>query len=183
MLKKIFAITAAAAMLVMLLPDTHGDTYGGDPGNVYIGVKDSERYYHRLKNLRRNDPENAEVDYKIGNYYYARQMFDKSIEEYRRALKKDPNHEQAKWFLAQSLINKNHYEEAFWLVRDLIDKHRNDADLYDQAGEILVKMGEYAASKEYFAKVDEIKYGEKDGRQPISSFTKPGRGSWKNYYF
>ena len=48
MLKKVLSITAAIVLLISLLPYT----YGGDPGSVYIGVKDSERYYHRLKNMR-----------------------------------------------------------------------------------------------------------------------------------
>lgn len=179
MYKKLFAITAAVILTVALFPYT----YGGDPGSVYIGVKDSERYYHRLKNMRRNDPDNAEISYKIANYYFARQMFDKAIEEYRRALRQDAGHEQAKWFLSQALVKKGVLEEAFWLVRDLIDKHRKDPDLYNEAGQILVKMGERKASREYFDRVDELLFGEKDGSQPIHSFTKPNRSQWQKYFY
>ncbi len=179
MIKKLLSVIAAVTLLVALLPYT----YGGDPGNVYIGVKDSERYYHRLKNMRRNDPDNAEISYKIANFYYAKDMVDKAIEEYKRTLKLDKDHQQAKWFLSQCLVTKGYFEDAFWLVRDLIDKNKKDPDLYDEAGEILVKMGEYAASREYFNKVDELKYGEKDGSKPIPSFTKPNRNEWKKYFF
>ena len=56
MLKKVISIIAAIILLTALLPNT----YGGDPGTVFIGVKDSERYYHRLKNMRRNEPDNPE---------------------------------------------------------------------------------------------------------------------------
>ena len=165
--------------MVSLLPYT----YGGDPGSVYIGVKDSERYYHRLKNMRKNDPENAEISYKIANFYYSKDMLDKAIEEYKRTLKLDANHQNAKWFLSQCLSAKGYFEDAFWLVRDLIDKNRKNYELYDEAGQLLVKMGEYAASREYFNKVDELKYGEVDGSKPIYSFSKPNQGSWKKYYF
>ncbi len=166
-------------LLVSLLPYT----YGGDPGSVYIGVKDSERYYHRLKNMRKNDPENAEISYKIANFYYSKDMLDKAIEEYKRTLKLDANHQNAKWFLSQCLSAKGYFEDAFWLVRDLIDKNRKNYELYDEAGQLLVKMGEYAASREYFNKVDELKYGEVDGSKPIYSFSKPNQGTWKKYYF
>ena len=179
MLKKVFSIIPAILLLVALLPYT----YGGDPGTVYIGVNDSERYYHRLKNMRKNDPENAEISYKIANFYFAKDMIDKAIEEYKRTLKLDENHQQAKWFLSQCLINKGYFEDAFWLVRDLIDKNKKDPELYDQAGTLLVKMGEYAASREYFNKVDELKYGESDGSKPMGSYTKPGQGNWKKYFY
>ena len=179
MLKKVISIIAAIVLLLSLLPYT----YGGDPGSVYINVDDSERYYHRLKNMRKNDPENPEISYKIANFYYAKDMLDKAIEEYKRTLKLDNNHQEAKWFLSQCLITKGHFEDAFWLVRELIDKNKKNPELYDQAGEILVKMGEYAASREYFNKVDELKYGEVDGSKPINSFSKPGRGNWKKYYY
>ena len=179
MLKKILAIAAAITFIVALLPYT----YGGDPGSAMIGVKDAERYYHRLKNMRKNDPDNPGISYKIANFYYARDMVDKAIEEYRRVLKLDAGHQQAKWFLSQCLKEKGYFEESFWLIRDLIDKNKRDPELYDEAGEILVKMGEVAASREYFDKVDELKFGEKDGSKAISAFTKPHRGSWKEYFY
>lgn len=178
MLKKILAIVAAVILLMALLPNT----YGGDPGSAMIGIKDSERYYHRLKNMRKNDPDNPEISYKLANYYYAREMFDKAIEEYRRVLKLDAGHQQAKWFLSQCLKEKGYFEEAFWLVRDLIDKNKKDPDLYDEAGEILVKMGEVVASREYFNKVDELKYGEVDGSKPMHLFSRPNRDMWKELY-
>ncbi len=178
MIKKLLSITAAILLLVALLPDT----YGGDPGSVYIGVNDSERYYHRLKNLRKNDPKNAEISYKIANYYYGKEMYDKAIEEYKRTLKLDENHQNAKWFLSKSYISKGYYEKAFWLVRELIQKNKKSPELYDQAGELLVKMGEYAASREYFNKVDELKFGEVDGSKPIEALSRPNRDEWKKYF-
>ena len=178
-MKRLIAILAAITLVIALLPST----YGGDPGSAKIGVKDAERYYHRLKNMRRNDPDNAEISYKIANFYFARDMLDKAIEEYRRTLKLDENHQQAKWFLSQCLVEKKHFEEAFWLVRELIDKNKQDPDLYDEAGEILVRMGEHYASREYFNKVDELKYGEVDGSKPVHAFTKPGRGSWQKFFY
>ena len=179
MMKKLISILAALTLFAILLPYT----YGGDPGTVYIGIKDSERYYHRLKNMRKNEPDNPEISYKIANYYYGKEMTDKAIEEYKRTIKLDPNHQDAKWFLSRCLITKGYYEDAFWIVRDLIDKNKQDPELYYDAGDILVKMGEHAASREYFNKVDELKYGEEDGSKPIASLTKPNRGSWKQYFY
>ena len=162
MLKKVLSITAAIVLLFSLLPYT----YGGDPGSVYIGVNDSERYYHRLKNMRRNDPENAEISYKIANFYYSKDMLDKAIEEYKRTLKLDGNHQYAKWFLSQCLASKGHFEDAFWLVRELIDKNRKDYELYDEAGQLLVKMGEPSTSP-YFNSSTLLKYSLEAAYSPI----------------
>lgn len=179
MLKKFLAIAAAVIITVLLLPNTYGeDTFGAKRG-----VKDSERYYHRLKNMRRNNPDNPDISYQIANFFYARDMVDKAIEEYRRVLRLDKNHQQAKWFLSQCLKDKGYFEEAFWLVRELIDLNKKDYELYDEAGTILVKMGEKAASKEYFDKVDELKYGEKDGGKPIPSFVRQGNTHWKELFY
>lgn len=179
MLKKFLTIVAVVAVWVALLPHT----YGGDPGMAKIGVKDAERYYHRLKNMRRNDPDNPDISYKIANFYFSRDMLDKAIEEYRRVLKLDKNHQQAKWFLSQCLKDKGYFEEAFWLVRELIDLNKKEYELYDEAGTILVRMGEIEASKEYFDKVDELKYGEKEGKKTIPGFVKSGSADWKKLFY
>lgn len=179
MLRKVISAISAIVFLVCLLPNI----YGGDPGSVYINIKDSERYYHRLKNLRKNEPNNPDITYKIANFYYARNMFDKAIEEYKRVLKLDNEHQQAKWFLSRCFIEKGYYEKAFWLVRDLITQNKNNANLYDEAGQLLVKMGEYAASREYFNKVDELKFGELDGSKPITALSQPNRNNWKKYFY
>ena len=39
MFKKVLSVLAAIVLFAALLPYT----YGGDPGSVYIGVRDSER--------------------------------------------------------------------------------------------------------------------------------------------
>jgi TPP-dependent indolepyruvate ferredoxin oxidoreductase alpha subunit len=83
MIKKILAFAAAITVLVLGLPII----YGGDPGITGAIVKDRERYYHRLKDMRAKDPENPELSYRIANLYYSLQMEDEAIKEYRRTLR------------------------------------------------------------------------------------------------
>lgn len=179
MLKKLLALIPAIVILLITLPYS----YGGDPGTTGSIVKDRERYYHRLKDMRAKDPENPELSYRIANLYYSLKMEDEAIVEYRRTLRLKPDHNYAKWFLSKVLVSKGYLEEAFWLVRDLIAAHKKSAELYSYAGEILVQMDQADAAKEYFNRYDEIKFGEKDGAKPMKSFSSPTRGSWKEYYY
>lgn len=179
MLKKILALTAALSLFIAFLPNL----YGGDPGITGSIVKDRERYYHRLKDMRAKDPNNAELSYRIANLYYSLQMEDEAIKEYRRTLRVDPEHHYAKWFLSKVLLSKGYFEEAFWLVRELISKFKNNAELYASAGEILVKMDQTDAAREYFNRYDELKFGEKEGSQPIKTLSQPKAGNWKKFFY
>lgn len=179
MLKKLLALIAALLLLVAYLPYT----YGGDPGITGVIVKDRERYYHRLKDMRAKEPQNAELSYRIANLYYSMQMEDEAIKEYRRTLRVDPEHQYAKWFLSKVLISKGYLEEAFWLVRELIEKNKESPALYSSAGEILLKMDQTDAAREYFNRFDELKYGEKDGAKSIKTISQPTAGQWKKYFY
>lgn len=179
MMKKLLASAAALLLVVAFLPYS----YSGDPGITGSIVRDRERYYHRLKDMRAKDPQNAELSYRIANLYYSLKMEDEAIKEYRRTLKVNPEHEYAKWFLSKVLVSKGYLEEAFWLVRELIDKHRESAELYSSAGEILVKMDQADAAREYFNRYDELKYGEKDGSKAIKTRSQPTAGDWKKMFY
>jgi tetratricopeptide (TPR) repeat protein len=158
-------------------------SYSGDPGIIKIQVKDRERYFHRLRAMRAQDPENAEISYQIANLFYSLEMIDEAIFEYRRTLKLEPEHSYAKWFLSKALENKGYYEDAFWLVRELIEENNQVARLYNRAGELLVKMNKRDSANEYFARFDELKYGEVAGEKPVKTETHPKAGAWKEYFY
>ncbi|OGK09126.1 MAG: hypothetical protein A2W80_13390 [Candidatus Riflebacteria bacterium GWC2_50_8] len=179
MIKKILTFVAATLVVVSMFPSL----YSGDPGITGLIVKDRERYYHRLKDMRVKDPQNAELSYQIANLYYSLEMEDEAIKEYRRTLSIKPDHSPAKWFLARVLVSKGYLEEAFWHIRDLISANGENPELYARAGEILVKMDQHEVAKEYFNRYDELKYGEKNGADPVPSHTKPNRGAWKEYFY
>ncbi|PKL42884.1 MAG: hypothetical protein CVV41_12720 [Candidatus Riflebacteria bacterium HGW-Riflebacteria-1] len=179
MIKKILTFVAATLVVVTMFPNL----YSGDPGITGLIVKDRERYYHRLKDMRMKDPQNAELSYQIANLYYSLEMEDEAIKEYRRTLSIEPGHRYAKWFLARVLVSKGYFDEAFWHIRDLITANAENPELYARAGEILLKMDQREVAKEYFNRYDELKYGEKNGADPIPSLTKPSRGVWKEYFY
>ena len=179
LISKMIAGLAAITLFVLALPLS----YGGDPGITGQLVKNPERYYHRLKAMRNANPDDPEISYQIANVYYSLKMEDEAIKEYRRVLKIDKNHYNSKWFLSKVLESKGYLEESFWLVRECIEARKNDSDLYLRAADLLVKMDQQEVAKEYYAKVDELKYGEKDGKKPMHAVTQPTRGSWKKYFY
>ncbi|MBU1107451.1 MAG: tetratricopeptide repeat protein [Candidatus Riflebacteria bacterium] len=179
MLKKLFASASAILVVIAMMPSL----YSGDPGITGAIVKDRESYYHRLKKMRAKDPQNAELSYQIANLYYSLKMEDEAIKEYRRTLRVQPDHNYAKWFLARVLVSKGYFEEAFWLLRDLISIYKENPELYARAGEILLKMDQREVAKEYFNRYDELKYGEKNGADPIDAHSAPNRGVWKEYFY
>ncbi len=179
MIKRSLAILAAIIVMIANFPSS----FGGDPGITGAIVKDRERYFHRLKHMRAQEPENPELSYRIANLYYSLEMEDEAIKEYRRTLKLKADHHFAKWFLSKLLVSKGYFEEAFWLARDLIAAHEDNPGFYAYAGEILMKMDQREAAKEYFNRFDELKYNEADGSKPISSHSQPGRGNWKEYFY
>lgn len=169
MIKKIVVISAA--FFVALCSFERVCTAGSNVAKQYC--KSPERYYHRLKNLRRNNPNDPQASYQIANLYYSLNMTDEAIKEYKRTLKLSSEHQEAKWFLAKLLAQKNYFEEAFWLVRSLIEKHASTPQLYLAAAKLLDKMGETNAAKEYYNKYDELQYGEQDGSQPPKVYSLP----------
>ncbi|GAB4270109.1 MAG: hypothetical protein Kow0029_06640 [Candidatus Rifleibacteriota bacterium] len=179
LVKKALAFGFAVVLLLLLLPYT----YGGDPGITGNIVRERERYYHRLKDMRAKDPTNPELSYQIANLYYSLEMEDEAIKEYRRTLELKPDHAFAQWFLSKLLESKGYYDEAFWLIRNLITRHKNLAVLYYRAGELLTKMNQEDAAKEYFARCDEIKFGERNGADAMKTLTKPNMGAWKKYFY
>ncbi|MGM0600466.1 MAG: tetratricopeptide repeat protein [Candidatus Rifleibacteriota bacterium] len=176
---KLASVLFALVIITLLLPVT----FGGDPGLTGQILEDKERYFHRLKDMRAKDPQNPEWSYQLGNLYYSLEMENDAIKEYRRTLKLDPEHAFAKWFLSKVLESRGYYEEAFWLVRELIRKHNQIPELYDRAGEILIKMEQNTAAREYFARYDELKFGEVRGEDPVKTKTRPTAGSWKEYFY
>jgi tetratricopeptide (TPR) repeat protein len=179
MIKKILAFSLPMLFFIFSTPYI----YSGDPPSSRMEVKNSERYFLRVKSMRFKEPNNAELSYELGNYHLSLKSYDEAIKEYRRTLKINPEHDYAKWFLSKALVSKGYNDEAFWLVRDLIIKHKNRPELYEYAGEILMKLDQTNAAKDYFAKCDELLYNEKDGKMPIKSITNPNRGEWKKYFF
>lgn len=179
MFRRIFAVSTALLLFAMTLPLS----YSKDSSGVGISLRNRERYYHRLHNMRRNDPDNPEISYQIANLYYSLEMEDEAIMEYRKTLKLDPEHSYARYFLSNLLVNKGYYEDAFWIARELIRRHRNSAGLYAYIGEILVKMDQQYAAKEYFDKYDELISADRHSTFPAESVTNPAEGNWKKYFY
>ena len=146
----------AIASAGVLCVHSQTSVFGGDPGMTGLIVRDREQHFHRLRHIRTKRPDDPANTYQIANLYYSLQMEDEAIKEYRRCLRLDPAHVNAKWFLSKLLVSKGYYEEAFWLVREILDVKIDDLEVYYWAGEILEKLGEHKAAKEYFVRCDDL---------------------------
>lgn len=178
MLKKILSIICALVVIYSIMPNS----FCADPPSVRLEVRDSTRYYMRLKNLKQREPNNAKVVYELANYHYSIKNLNEAVREYKRVLEIEPEHEYAKFFLSKCLVQMGYYDDAFWHVRDLIIKHKKNPKLYEYAGEILEKMGEYVVAQEYFSKCEELILNKK-GDEMLPALTKPDRDKWKKYYY
>ncbi len=88
-------------------------------GNNYYEQKaydSAELYFNKIAELK---PRNAAVYYNLGNTYYRLNQIGKSVLNYERALKYDPNHKQAadNLYLAQGRIKNRiqHMPEIFFV--------------------------------------------------------------------
>jgi len=146
----------ALSLFVIFLPQSRGDPSDHPAVSAGIEVTHRERYFHRLKDLRAKRPQDAEATYQIGNLYYSLQMEDEAIKEYRRCLKLDPKHQDAKWFLSHVLVSKGYLEEGFRLAREMLDVKPDDAESYFWAGEILRKMDLPEIARDYYTRWEQI---------------------------
>ncbi|HOY67258.1 MAG TPA: hypothetical protein PLP29_10225 [Candidatus Ozemobacteraceae bacterium] len=150
-----------AFLVLAILVPAFSVLLAGDPGLTGDENRDRERYLQRLRSMRMKRPDNPEYSYQIGNIYYSLKMEDEAIKEYRRTLRLDQHHPEAKWFLSHVLASKGYHDEAFRLTRELMDVRPDDPELYSWAGEILLKLDQNELAKEYFARVDELTFPEK----------------------
>ena len=178
MLRRFIAIFSALLIVSAYMPIL----FCADPPSVRLEVRDSTGYYMRLKNLKQREPNNAEIVYELANYQYSIENINEAIREYKRVLEINPEHINAKYFLSKCLVRKGYYEDAFWNVRDLLVRDKKNPELYEFAGEILMKMEEYGAAKQYFSKCDELVL-KKKGNEPLKALTKPHRDEWKKYFY
>lgn len=140
-----------------------GFTLDSDGKMTGIEVRDRNQLYHRLKHVRAKRPDDPVNTFRLGNLYDSLEMEDEAIKEYRRCLKLDPHHQQAKWFLSHVLVSKGYFEEAFRLTRDLLDRFPEDPKLYAWAGDILVKLDQHEVAREYYSREDELSDPAKRG--------------------
>ena len=75
-----------------------------------------------------------------------------AIEEYKKALTKDPDQTLVMANMAESYSELNKNDEALEIYKKAIAIKPNDADLYTNMGAILSKMGKNAESQEAFKK-------------------------------
>jgi len=160
--KKKFSFFAQFCWIFFLLVLSSKFIFSDSSSLPGVESSDPERYFQRIKHIRSQRPKDPENTYRIANLYYSWKMEDEAIKEYRRCLKLDPNHLEAKWFLSHLLYNKGYFDEAFRLSREIMERKPQDPEIYYWAGEILLMLDQEEIAREYFSKADELKFPDRE---------------------
>lgn len=145
------------------------------PFTADVELQSRERYHHRLRFLRLKRPQSAQIHYQQANLMRAEGMLDDAIAAYRRCLERDKTHPQARWFLALTLADKGYRDQAFTMVRELIEEYPDDPALYERAALLLDALGQPSAARDYYDRwADLVDHADPD--HPGRVMPRPGAG-------
>lgn len=88
----------------------------------------------------------AQGYYRLGRYYDGMKAWDKSIEAYRKALARDPQHVDARNAMAVVLAQRQQFDQAEALLREAVAAAPGRADLRSNLGYLLFKAGKLDAA-------------------------------------
>src|SRR5271169_2288944 len=96
-------------------------------------------------------PAAAERHYHAGRLFEKDQNYDNAMTEYRAAIKEYSDYVDARYRLANLLINRQDYTNAISELRDVVMLKPNDANAHNDLGYALKKNGDAkGAAAEYF---------------------------------
>src|SRR5215212_7799651 len=124
---------------------------------LYINTKQEDRAIAEYQKIIAKRPENAAPYTLIGMLEYQRQNYDAAVDNYRKALEKDPNSAYAAnnlaWLYADG---KGNLDEAVRLAQGVVQKNPNIAGFLDTLGYVYYKKNLHAAAVEQFRKAVSI---------------------------
>ena len=99
-----------------------------------------------LQALVASFPDDERVRFSLGVLYYARQEFDRAIDEFQHAIRIDPDYSPPYNLMGYALRNLERYERAEEAFRKYIELIPDEPNPYDSYAELLMKEGRFRDS-------------------------------------
>lgn len=119
--------------------------------------RDPEKRFRILKQIAEKYPKEKSVHYDLGLYYQSKNMFDKAIEEYKEALKLDPNYGSAINSIAYTYAEIGDFEKAIEYFKRYASVSPGDANPIDSMAELYFRMGRIEEAIAKYKEALEIK--------------------------
>ncbi len=110
-----------------------------------------------LQEMAEKYPKEKQVHYELASYYDSREMFDKAIEEYERALELDPNYGYALNSFAYMYSDMGEYDKSIEYFKKYASVNPHDANPVDSMAELYFRMGRLDEAISKYKEVLEIK--------------------------
>lgn len=101
-------------------------------------------------------PEDERAHNLLGTYYFGQQEFDMAIAEFERAIGIDSSFASPYNMLGYSHARLEHYDKAEKVFRKYIELIPHDPNPYDSYAELLLRVGKFDASIEYYEKALDV---------------------------
>lgn len=114
---------------------------------------EGDRYEEALtcfKEVSQAAPNDAEVQYYIGECYRMADQYGKAIEAYSKAIKIRTNYGNAYWGLGDCYKKTKHYQESMDNFKRAIQIDPHDASTYFDLGNLYVELGRYQEAIETY---------------------------------
>ncbi|AZV47085.1 TIGR03032 family protein [Nautilia sp. PV-1] len=140
---------------VSVLPHAHVDIYDANNEYSHVNYLINPEYADMVK-MPQTEIELAAPHFDKGNELYNMNKKEEAIEEFKKALKIQPDFLPATFNIAISLGDLGRFEEAEKILMDVIEKDASIAEAYNSLGYVYYKMGDYKRAKENFEKALEL---------------------------
>ncbi|WP_461488301.1 tetratricopeptide repeat protein [Pontibacter sp. HJ8] len=101
-------------------------------------------------------PQDKNIQYDLGTFYFVNSLYDKAIESYRKVTSLDPNFAPVYNELGYAYTYTGDYPQAEAAFKNYIRLVPNEANPYDSMGDLYVKMGKHEEAIKHFRKAAEL---------------------------